>query len=147
VIHLAVLEIQINIGLDPVLRALLQALVNNPTAAVLARIEQKVDHIMATEQQVLDGLAKIDAATTKIAGNVQVVADVLQTVSTEVDALEAALLAAGVSQGLVDQVSAIGDRAQAASDALDAQVPVLQAIAAKGVINPVPVAPPVTPTV
>ncbi len=139
-------EIQVNIGLDPTLRAILQALVTSNTTT-LDRIEQKVNQIMATEQQVIDSLNKIDAATTKIGTNVQTVADVLQTVSTEVDALEAALKAAGVSDALVAQASALGDKVQSASDALDAQVPVLQAIAAKGVINPVPVPPPATPAV
>lgn len=109
----------------------------------LERVEQGVTKIMATEQQVVDALNKIDAATTKVATNLTVVAQVTQTISDEMDALETALQNAGVPQALVDQASALGDRAQAASDALDAQVPVLQAIATKGVINPVPVTPPV----
>ncbi len=100
---------------------------------------------MATEQQVIDALNKIDAATTKIGGNVQIVADTLQVVSKEVDDLEAALKAAGVSDALVSQAASLGDKVQAASDSLDAQVPVLQAIAAKGTVNPVPVEPPPPP--
>lgn len=101
--------------------------------------------IMATEQQITDALTKIDAATTKIAGNVGTVATTLQTVSDEMDALEKALASAGVSDALVAQASSLGDRVQAASDALDAQVPVLQAIATKGAANPVPVPPPAPP--
>ncbi len=109
----------------------------------LKRVEEGVIQIMATEQQVVDALNKIDAATTKVAGNLTVVAQVTQTISDEMDALETALQNAGVSQALVDQASALGDRTQAASDALATQIPVLQAIASKGVLTPVPVAPPV----
>ena len=111
----------------------------------LDRIESMLRTIMATEQQVVDALNKIDAATTKIGTNVQTVADTLQTVSNEVDALEAALKAAGVSDALVAQAGALSDKVQQASDALDAQVPVLQGIAAKGVMNPVPTPVPAPP--
>jgi len=130
------------------------------TKTDLKRIEDKIDQIMATEQQVIDALAKIDAATTKVGTNVQAVATTvgtvstgLQTVSDEMDAILAALQNSGVSQTILDQASALGDKVQAASDglqaasdALTAQVPVLQAIAAKGVLNPVPVPPPAPPT-
>jgi len=94
---------------------------------------------MAKEQDVLDALAKIDAATTKIGATIQTEANVIQTVSDEVDALVTALQNAGVSQALVDQASALAEKTQASSESLDALVPVLQAIAAKGVTNPVPV--------
>ncbi len=102
----------------------------------LTAMEEK---IMAKEQDVLDALAKIDAATTKIGATVEEEADVIQTVSDEVDALVTALQNAGVSQTLVDQATALADKAQASSDSLDTLVPVLKAIAAKGVTNPVPV--------
>jgi hypothetical protein len=118
----------------------------------LDRLEQMVtqslaneEKLMATEQQVVDALTKIDAATTSIAGNLTTVASVTDTISTEVDALVAALQAAGVAQSTVDMAVAIGAKADAASTALNAQVPVLQAIAAKGVINPVPLPPPPPP--
>lgn len=125
------------------------------------------------ETQVRDALAKIDAATTKTATNVQTISDTVsaeavavQTIGTEVDALQKALANAlangtGVTQALVDQAAAVSTKAQASSDALDATVkplqdliPVLQGIAAKGVVNgavaepvpvPVPPAPPATP--
>lgn len=102
--------------------------------------------IMATEAEVKAALDKIDAATTKTAANLQVVADLDQKISDELDALLAKLQTAGVSQELLDATSALAERAQASSDALDAQVPVLQAIAAKGAANPVPLPVPPAPT-
>lgn len=137
--------LRVQVNLDPV------------TTAALARIEHKLDtiidkenQIMATEAEVQLALQKIDDATTKTAANVQVIADLDQQISNEVDQLLAAAQAAGVSQAILDRITSIGAKAQASSDALDAQVPVLQAIAAKGVVNPVPVEPPppveVTPT-
>lgn len=111
-------------------------------------LKQLENKIMATEQQVLDALGKIDTATSKIATNLQTESTVLQTVSDEIDALKTALSNAGVSQNLIDTATALQAKVQASSDALDAQVPVLQAIAAKGVLNPVPVPPPApTPVV
>ena len=101
---------------------------------------------MATEAEVKAALDKIDAATTKTAANVQAISDIAGTISTEVDALVAALKAAGVSQALVDQATALGTKADAIGTASDALVPVLQGIASKGVINPVPIpVPPVPP--
>ncbi len=102
-------------------------------------LEKFEERIMAKEQDVLDALAKIDAATTKIGATIQTEANVIQTVSDEVDALVEALQNAGVSQTLVDQASALAEKTQASSDSLDTLVPILQAIAAKGVTNPVPV--------
>ena len=113
--------------------------------AKLNQIIEGQTKIMATEQQVIDALNKIDAATTAIAGNVSTVATGLATVGGEVDALVQALKNAGVSDTLVAQASALSDRLGAASDALAAQVPVLQQIAASGVLNPVPAPPPPPP--
>jgi methyl-accepting chemotaxis protein len=123
-------------------------------------LEQMEKRIMDTLQTLSDALNKIDAATTKSAGNIQTISSSLttvaattQTISDEVDELEAALKNAGVPQNLIDQASALGDKAQAASDALDAVVPALNAhadfltqIASKGATNPVPVPPPPAPT-
>ena len=100
---------------------------------------------MATEQQVSDALDKIDQATTDIATNVAAISTVDATISTEMTALVAALQAAGVSQALVDKATALQAKAQAAATALDAQIPVLQAIASQGVLNPVPTPVPVPP--
>lgn len=108
---------------------------------------------MAIEQQIVDALTTIDAATTKIAANQAAIAAIDQTVSDEVDTLVADLKAAlsgqtPISKATVDKAMATAAKAQAASDASDALVPVLQAIASKGVVAPVPVpVPPAPPTV
>lgn len=158
----------IQLTLDPALMNLVQTIAQGVTVerAQLDRIESKLDQIslgvqqiMATEQQALDALKKIDTATTAIAANVQTVSTTTTTiatglgnVSTEIDNLLAALKNAGVSQAVIDSVTALGTKvdtlqtaSQGASDALAAQVPVLEAIAAKGVTNPVPVPPPPPP--
>lgn len=114
--------------------------------AQLTQQERQIQNIMATEAEVKAALDKIDAATTKTAANVQAISDIAGTISTEVDALVAALKAAGVSQALVDQATALGTKADAIGTASDALVPVLQGIASKGVVNPVPIpVPPVPP--
>lgn len=113
---------------------------------LLKTIDGKANQIMADEQQVLDALAKIDAATTKAASNIQILADTDQKISDEIDALVAGMQGQGVSQALIDQAVALAGRSQAVSDNLDAMVPALQAIAAKGVVNPVPVPVPAPPT-
>jgi len=113
---------------------------------------------MATEQELLDQMAKVDTATTKMAGNVQVIADittqngtVLSTISDEVDVLLTELKDSGVSQATLDKMSALGAKADAgatASDtavaALQSLVPVLQGIATKA-SNAVPIQPPPPP--
>lgn len=114
--------------------------------AQLTQQERQIQNIMATEAEVKAALDKIDAATTKTAANVQAISNIAGTISTEVDALVAALKAAGVSQALVDQATALGTKADAIGTASDALVPVLQGIASKGVVNPVPIpVPPVPP--
>lgn len=142
------LTIRLEIGLDPELQEYLQAwfAYKSPNPA-LDRIMRKVDEIMSTQAEITAALDKIDAATTKIGSNVQIVADGLQTISGEVDALKTALEGAGVPQALVDRAAALSARVQAASNTLDAQVPVLIGIAAKGAVDPVPVPPPPPPPV
>jgi hypothetical protein len=120
--------------------------------SLLVSISGKVDHVLMDEALVKSSLDKIDAATTKAAGNIQILADTDQAISNEFDALNAALAAAlangtGVTQALVDQAAALGSKSQGVSDALDAMVPALQAIASKGVSNPVPVAIPASPAI
>lgn len=100
---------------------------------------------MATQEQESAALQRIDDATSAIASNLTTVSDTISTIGTEVDALVAAQQAAGVPQAILDQTTALGDKLSAASSALAAQVPVLQAIASKGSANPVPV--PVPPVV
>lgn len=93
-------------------------------------------------------LQKIDAATTKIATNVQSIADIDQKISDEIDAFLAATPPGTVlTDAQVEKIQSFADRLQASSDASDAQVAVLQAIAAKGAGNPVPVPVPPPPTV
>jgi small-conductance mechanosensitive channel len=115
--------------------------------AQLDRIEKGVQTVMATESQIASVLNQIDATTNGIAANLTTVASVTTTISTEVDALVTALDNAGVSQALLDQATALGTKAAAASDALNAQIPVLNAIAAKGVLAPPPPPPPPPPAV
>ena len=120
-----------------------QSAINNK----LDKLTEQGEKLMATEQQVIDALTAIDEATDKIADNVATIATVDQSISTEMTALIAALQAAGVDQALVDQATALKVKAQAASDALDLQVPVLQGIASQGVITPVPAPVPNPPVV
>lgn len=109
-------------------------------------ISHKLDKIMAAIDDANAALAKIDAATTKIATNIQTEAAVIQTISDELDALVAAGPGQGIPAEFLTKLTAVANGAQASSDALDAQVPVLQAIAAKGATNPVPVpVPPPSP--
>lgn len=111
----------------------------------LGLIEQKLDKIMASQAEMEAALTKIDAATTQTAENVVAIGTVADTISTEVDALQDALKNAGVSQALLDQAAAVGSKADSLSAAAGALVPVLQGIASKGSVNPVPV--PVPPPI
>lgn len=126
---------------------------------ILNIVKGNTEKIMATEQQALDALKIIDTATTKIAGNVTAIVALqvqqggaVKTISDDVDSLLASLQSAGVPQDIIDQATAIGTKATAAGAASDgivaaaqALVPVLQGIAGKGAVNPVPVPPPPPP--
>ncbi len=114
---------------------------------LLQRVLQGEKQIMADEALESAALAKIDAATTKSAANIQALGDVAQTINNEIDALLAAQKAAGVSQAILDQTNSLATRSQALSDALDGQVVALQAVATKGAANPVPVPVPPVPTI
>lgn len=110
----------------------------------LESISGKVDQVLMDEALVKAKLDLIDVATTKAAGNIQILADTDQHISDEFDALVLALKDAqangtGVTQALIDQATAGADKSQAVSDALDAMVPALAAIASKGIQEPVPV--------
>jgi folate-dependent phosphoribosylglycinamide formyltransferase PurN len=98
-----------------------------------------------TQQEVQDLLNKVDATTSKIGSNVQTIADVDQKISDEIDAFLAANPAGTVlTDAMVTQLQAHADTLQKSSDASDAQVAVLQAIAAKGApVVPPPPPPPV----
>lgn len=111
------------------------------------RLTQKLEKIMAAIDDANAALAKIDGATTKIATNIQAEADIQQKISDELDVLIANAAGQGVPAAFVTSLQGVADRVQASSDALDANVPVLQGIATKGAQNPVPVpVPPPSPT-
>lgn len=155
------------VSLSPILEHALAAWLiaqSRPQHSLEVKIDQilsKMETLLATEQQALEALAKIDAATTSagvsltaIGDNVNSLTTIATQVGTEVDALVAALQAAGVSQALIDQAVAVQAKAESfanasagVSAATASLVPVMNAIASKGIINPVPipVPPPVEP--
>lgn len=107
-------------------------------------IELKANKIMATEQQLLDQMKLIDAATTKQAEALQADGDALQKISDDLDKIIAAGPQAGVSQGTLDQLTALATRAQAVSDNLDTHSAFSKTIAVKADnAVPQPVPPPV----
>jgi uncharacterized protein HemY len=117
------------------------------TKVILDRIAEMEQKIMATQADIEAALSKIDVATTKTAANIQIVADTDQKISDEIDVLlKEVQPGTVVTDEQVTRLQSFADRMQANSDALDAQVPVLQAIAAKGAGNPVPVPVPPAPT-
>lgn len=116
--------------------------------ATQKQLAEGIDKIMASQTEIDAALAKVDAATNKIAANVQVIADTDQKISDEIDAfLAGAPVGTVLTDAQVAQLQGIASKSQAASDASDAQVEVLKAIAAKGAGNPVPVPVPPTPVV
>jgi 50S ribosomal subunit-associated GTPase HflX len=127
--------------------------------AKLETIQQTLEEIKMTDQEVKAVLDKVDATTTKIGSNLDAVAaaqaseaSVVQDISDEIDALVAKGANSGVSPETASLLTSIADRLQASSDnsdkitaAIQAQVPVLSAIAAKGA--PVVPTPPPSPNV
>ncbi len=104
--------------------------------------------IMAGQEQLAAALGKIDTATTKIAENISIIAETDKKISDEIDAFLAANPVGTVmTDAQVEQLGALAERAQAASDASSAQVEVLKAIATKGETNPVPVPVPAPPVI
>jgi len=121
---------------------------SHETFVILKRLEDKVDKLIMGQAEIEAALAKIDAATNKLATNVQAIADTDQKISDEIDAFLANVPVGTVlTDAQAAKLQSLADLAQTTSDASDAQVAVLQAIAAKGAVNPVPipVPPPVTP--
>lgn len=126
----------------------------------LTHIERKVDTIIMTDAEVLAVLNQVDATTTKIGANLDTVAaaqaseaNVVQSISDEIDALVAGQGANGISDATAAKLTDIANRLQTSSDnsdkvtaAIQAQVPVLTAIAAKGApVVPAPPPPPPLP--
>ena len=99
----------------------------------LANIQQSLKELKMTDAEIAALLGRVDQTTNKLAANVQTIADVDQKISDEIDAFLKAVPAGTVlTDAQVAQLSGFADRLQATSDASDAQVTVLQAIAAKG---------------
>ena len=132
----------------------------NQILQIVTANTQTLKEIQVTDQEVKAVLDQVDVATNKIAANLTGVAaaqtteaDVVQTISNEIDALVANQGTNGISQATADQLTAIANRLQTSSDNSDAiaaattaQVPTLQAIAAKGApVVPPPPPPPVVP--
>lgn len=128
---------------------------NSGVMQQLAEIKKTLGEIKMTDQEVKALLNKVDVTTTNIGTNLAAVAtaqtneaNVIQSISDEVDALVANAGSNGISPATAAQLQGIADRLQTSSDnsdaiaaATNAQVPVLTAIAAKGA----PVVPPPPP--
>jgi hypothetical protein len=125
--------------------------------AKLTTIQRTQELILSKEQDALDALKLIDDATTAVGANLtaisvntQSIASVATTIDGEVKSMLAQLgNVSGVPQSVIDKLSALSTKAtamntaaQAATDALAAQVPVLEAIASEGASNGVPLPPP-----
>lgn len=112
----------------------------------LAQALERLKDIQMTQQELSDVLNNIDTTTNHTAANVQIIADVDQKISEEIDAFLAAVpVGTVITEAQVTQLKGIAGRAQQTSDAGDAQVAVLKAIAAKG--EPVVPTPAPTPVI
>lgn len=111
-----------------------------------------------TDQQVKELLTKVDVTTTKIGGNIELLAaaqveeaNTIQEISDDIDRLIAAgaLSAenAATLQELADRLQTSSDRSDAIAAAGSDMVPVLKSIAAKSdpVVPPPPPTPPIPP--
>lgn len=103
----------------------------------LGDVQESEDQIMATEQQLLDAISKIDAATTKQGTVLTAEAATLQHVSDDVDKLIATAKGAGVADSTLAALQAQADKIQAVSDSLDQQAAFSTALASKA-DNPTP---------
>lgn len=138
------------LGVNMQIQSQLDAIRSNQAA-----IQQTLEEINMTDQEVKDVLTKVDATTTKISTNLDAVAaaqaseaTTVQSISDEIDRLVANAGTNGISTATASLLQGIADRLQTSSDnsdkitaAIQAQVPVLVAIAAKGAPT-VPLAPP-----
>lgn len=124
--------------------------------ALLNSIKQDTKEIKVTDAEVLAVLNQVDATTTKTASNLDSIsaaqateAGVIQTISDELDALVANQGSNGISDATAAVLTGIANRLQTSSDnsdkivaATQAQIPTLQAIAAKGAPTVPPPPPP-----
>ena len=114
--------------------------------STVTEANEGIRRLSVTSQELTDLLNKVDQTTNHTAENVQVIAETSQKISTEVDAFIAAHPAGTtITEEGVEQLKTIAARSQATSDAADAQVTFLKAIAAKG--EPVVPEPAPTPVI
>lgn len=114
--------------------------------AYLLSMQKTLKEIKTMDQATQDLLIKVDATTNKIASNITVIANVDQQISDEMDALIAKIGSGATPADVTAALQGLADRLQASSDASDAQVAVLQGIAAKGApVVPEPPPAPVLP--
>lgn len=111
----------------------------------LAGVRQDIREFRAsmklTDQELTELLTGIDTTTNHTGLNVQKIADATQRVSTGIDTLLANVPVGTVmTQENFDLLTKLKNDAQAASDAGDLQVPILEGVAAKA--NPVVPPPP-----
>lgn len=107
-------------------------------------IKEFRDTMQLTEQELTQLLNDIDATTSHTGENVQKIADVTQTISTEIDDfLKATPVGTQITDAQIAILQGIKNKAQLASDAGDAQVLTLTAVAAKGQAVTPPPPPPV----
>jgi uncharacterized protein YoxC len=105
--------------------------------ASLAALQRLGERIMATEQQLLDTIKKIDEATTKQGQVLQAEADTLRHISDDVDKLLVQIRSGQVSDSTLASLQAQADKIQAISDSLDKQAQFSKDLATKA-DNPVP---------
>ncbi len=139
---------------DPEIVAQLQAINKH-----LAEMRESIEDLKRMDQQTQDLLTKLDAETNQLATNLGVIGTgvgtigtVAGTIKTEVEALLLQIKGGATPadvvlalQGLSIKAQGISDTSDAAVTALNAQIPVLQAIAAEGA--PVVPAAPAPPTI
>lgn len=138
--------------LDRLIVALQSRQDNTAVLAALQSLQEGQRKLLMNDQETAALLKKLDDSTNVLAANQQIIADTDQAISDEMDAFIAAVKAAPAGTVLTDaqvtQLQTLADKVQATSNASDSQVAVLQAIASKGVANPVPVTPaPLPPSV
>ena len=114
----------------------------------LSSIQERLDRIMAALDDALAAIKKIDDATTRQSIVLQSIADSEQKTSDELDVLIGKLSpGTTITPELIASLKATAERAQAVSDALDAQAAFSAALAAKGSTDPVPLPVPPSPPI
>lgn len=116
---------------------------NRAGAEITAKLDQLLKgqaKIMKNEQEALDLMAKIDAATTKQGESLAAEGLLLQKISDNIDALIVEVgQSGGVSDDLIARLQAEADKSGEIADKLAEQAAFSSAVASKGVENPIPV--------